>query len=590
MASSLRTLVPLGLVALALASCASAPPITKLVNGRQITTRPVDPEAYEHVCRALLYEEQEQWREAAAELRRALAFDSDAPELHAHLAELLLRTGDSQGAKAQIRASLKLAKTASGLLAQAHLRQSEGDAAGVVAALRQATSEVEFQAHDDEAETVYLELADAELEALDVPAAQATLETLSKAEPGSGAGHMRLAAIYWALGEMAKAEAVLHQALAEEPNQIEALAALAGIDVATGRDNEARKVFREALDRSESAPEIAAAYARFLVGIGSTKEAGQLADDLSVPVGSLDGETIDARVELERSAHRFDRALLLLARARDLDIGEEQRQRFSLTRAALLKEQGKTKEALATLLAVDKSTPLYFEARLRAAELLRDSGKFADASRTVEEALALVRGDRDGAELEAAVSLALIDEKRGAAASGVARLEKMLEHQPGESRAVMILAALEERRGNWRRALHLVERQLAKHPSSVQALNFWGFVAADHNHALPLAKKRLQVANSLEPGSGGLIDSLGWVCFRSNDLAKASMFLEQASRLEPTDPEIQWHLGEIYAQRREGERAAALYRRALLAKPDERLRRRIEESLSRLPAGRVSGK
>lgn len=573
-------MLPFGL--LALAACATARPITKLVNGRQITTRSVAPEAYEHVSRALLYEEQEQLREAVAELRRALVFDRDAPELHAHLAELLLRLGDNKGAAAEAEASLKIAKTASGLLAQAHVRQAEGDSAGVVAALRQATSEVEFQANDDEAETVYLELAEAELQALDVPAARATLERLTKAEPGSGAGHLRLAAIFWAQGEMARAEAVLRAALAADPNQIETLAALAWIAAAMGRDGEARKAFREALDRSESALEIAADYARFLVGIGSAKEAEQLADDLSVPHGSLDGETIAARVELERSAGRIDHALALLAQARNLGVAEEQKQRFSLIRAALLKERGKSDEALAVLLAVDKSTPLHFEARLRAAEIRRDSGQYAEASRTVEEALAQVRGDRDRAEIEAAVSLAFIDEKRGDPASGVARLEKMLQRRPDDARAVMVSAAIEERRGNWRRALELVERYLSKHPGSVEALNFWGFVAADHNHALELASQRLQVANALAPGSGGLVDSLGWVRFRGGDLAMAAFFLEQACRLEPTDPEIQWHLGEVYRERGESERAAALFRRALLAKPDERLRRRIADSLARV--------
>ena len=580
-----------GLVALALGGCAtSSRPITKLVDGRQIATRSIDPDAYEHVSRALLYEEQERWQDAADEIRRATVLDGDAPELHAQLAELLLRLGKIKEAADAAQASLKIGKTASGLVAEAHVRRAVGDPAGVVAALRQATTEVDFQAGDDDAEDVYLELAEAELQALDVPSARGTLEVLTRAEPASGTGHMRLTAIYWAEGEMAKAEAQLHAALAEEPNQIEALAALAWIHAATGRAAEARKAFLEALDRSEGALEIAAAYARFLVGGGAAKDAEQLADDLSVPPGSLDSDTIAARVELERSARRFDRALALLAQAKDLGIAEDQKNRFSLTRAALLKEQGKTDAAIAALLEVAKTSPLYFESRLRAAELLRDSGKLADASRAIEDAIPVASGVRDAVEAEAAVGLALVDEKRGDPASGVARLQKILARHPGESRATMTLAALEERRGNWKHGLELIEQYLANHPGSVEALNFWGFVAADHNHALDLAGKRLQVASALDPGSGGLIDSLGWVRFRSNDLGKASMFLEQASRLEPTDPEIQWHLGEVYAGRKENERATAIFQRALGLSPDERVRRKLEDSLARLAGRRVSGK
>jgi Tfp pilus assembly protein PilF len=566
-----------------LGACATQPtPITKLVDGRQITTRSIDPTAYEHVSRALLLEEQERWQDAAEEIRRAILFDADAPELHAHLAELLLRQDRVSDAAAEVRASLKLGSTASALLADAHVRRAQGDAAGAVEALRRARSEVEFNAGDDDAESVYLELAEAELRVLDVAAARSTLEALTHAEPGSATGRMRLFAVYWAQGEMARAESQLDAALAEEPNQIEALAALAWIHAATGKNDDARKVFREALDRSEGALEIAAAFARFLVGIGSSKEAEQLADDLAVPEGSLDAETLAPRVDLERSARRFDRAQALLAHARGLGIPEEQKTRIALSQAALLKEQGKPDEAVAVLLAVAAKSPLHFEARLRAAELLRDAGKFAEATRIVEEAARGATGERDAIETEAAVSLALVDEKRGDPSSALARLDKILARNPDEAHAVMTVAAIEERRGNWKRALDLVERRLRKHPDSVEALNFWGFVAADHGHALELATKRLQVASSLDPGSGGIIDSLGWVYFRGKDLTTASLFLEQAARLEPADPEIQCHLGEVYAERKDSERAAAAFRRALGLNPDERLRRKVEDSLAKL--------
>ena len=77
---------------------------------------------------------------------------------------------------------------------------------------------------------------------------------------------------------------------------------------------------------------------------------------------------------------------------------------------------------------------------------------------------------------------------------------------------------------------------LAREPRNVEALNFVGFVAADHAHDLPRALKRLQAAVALKPGTGGIVDSLGWAYFRAGDLARADSFLEQAGRLEPADP------------------------------------------------------
>jgi tetratricopeptide (TPR) repeat protein len=566
-----------------LGACATGPSvITKLVDGRQIATRSVDPSAYEHASRALLYQDQERWQDAADELRRALAFDGESPELHARLAEVLLRLDRLDEAAAEAKESLKLGASASGLLAFARVSRARGDLSGALSALRKAHAEVDFRADDDTAESVSLELADAELLTLDLPAARRTLETLCEAVPGSANGRMRLAAIAWALGEMSPAEDHLRAALAEEPNQIEALAALAWIFAATGRNDDARRVFHDALDRSEGSLDIAAAFARFLVGIGSSKEAEQVADDLAVPDSSLDEESLAAHVELERSARRFERALALLARAAEAGIADTPKTRISLLRADILQAQGKSEDALRVLRGVDKSSPLFFEANLRAAEILRESGRTDEALRTIDEAAGKAQGDRSTIEVDAAVAAALVEEKGGNPAAGIARLEKLLDRYPDESRAVLTLAALQERRGLWQQALEVAERFLGKHPGSVAALNFWGFIAADHDRSLDLALRRLQVAVALDPGSGGMIDSLGWVHFRRHDLGRAGEFLEQAARLEPADPEIQWHLGTLYAQRKETERATSAFRRALGFHPDERLRHKLEESLARL--------
>jgi Tfp pilus assembly protein PilF len=570
-------------------ACASQHPITKLVGGHQITTRSIDAEAYEHVSRAFLYEEQERWKDAIAEMQRALNFDSDSPELHAYLSELYLRAGDEKKAEEEAHASLAIVTTVDGLVAKAHVLRARGDVAAEVEALRRARNEVDFAAEDDDAEAVYLELAEAELHNLDLPAAQNTLEALTQAEPESASGHMRLTAVYWATGAMAKAEATLHTALAEEPNQIEALAALAWIHAALGKNEEAKNVFHDAVDRSEGAPEIAAAFARFLVGLGDTKEAEQVADDLAVPESSLDADTLPGHVELERSAHRYDRALALLAHAREAGLAEDEKTRLSLSQAAILKDEGKSDEALAALKSVAKDSPLFFESRLRAAELLRDAGKVDEGMRIVEEAKGQAKGDKDAIEIETALSLALSEEKRGDAKAAVERLEPLFHRHPDESRLVLLLASIEERRGNWRHALDLAEGYLGKNRGSVEALNFWGFVAADHDYALDLARKRLQVACSLDPGSGGLIDSLGWLHFRAKDLTQASLFLEQAARLEPADAEIQWHVGELYAEKKSPEKAAAAYRRGLGFKPDERVRHKLEDSLAKLAGGKASG-
>jgi Tfp pilus assembly protein PilF len=580
----------LALAAACLGACATqAPPITKLVNDRQIVTRSVDASAYEHASRAFLYEEEERWQEAAAELQRALIFDDESPELQAHLAEIFMRLGRLSDAAAAIHASFKIEVTPDGLMAQAHLRQAQGEVAGAVQSLRQAVGKVDFADEPDTAEAVYLELAEAQILALDVPAAASTLADLCHREPASLSGHMRLMAVAWALGDVAQSEAQLRQTLTQEPNHIEALTALAWLLAAQGRNDEARRAFREALDRGEGSLEIAAAYARFLVGIGEGKAAEQLADDLVSPLAGSDPESLAGSIELQRSAHLLDRALALVKKAQEAGISDDAKARLTLTAAALLKELDQSDEALATLVAVPKTSPLFFEARLRAAELLREQGKTAEAARLAESAAAAA-GDNAGQKLDAAIALALIDEKRGDAVMAAHRLEALQASQPDQARLTLSLAMIEERRGAWQRALDLVEPLIKKKPNSVEVLNFWGFVAADHNHDLDRARRRLQAAAALEPGTGAVLDSLGWVSFRAGQLDKAGVFLEQAGRLDLADAEILSHLGDLYAKRSEPERAAAAYRKALSHKPEERLRRRLEESLAGIESQRAAGR
>jgi tetratricopeptide (TPR) repeat protein len=314
-----------------------------------------------------------------------------------------------------------------------------------------------------------------------------------------------------------------------------------------------------------------------------------LADDNVSPLAGSDPDTLAGNIELERSARRPDRALALVKKAQEAGVSDDGKTRLALTAAMLLKEQGHSEEAVATLLAVPKASPLFFEAQVRAAELLREDGKTGEAMRAAESA-ATAAGDNADQKIDAAIALAFVDEKRGDAMMATRRLETLRASHPDHARLTLSLAMIEERRGSWQRALDLVEPLIKKKPGSVEALNFWGFVAADHGHDLDKARKRGQAAAALDPGSGAVLDSLGWVSFRAGQLDKASLFLEQAGRLDPVDAEILTHLGDLYAKRSEPERAAAAYRKALSQKPEERLRRRLEESLAGLESRRAAGR
>jgi tetratricopeptide (TPR) repeat protein len=579
--------------------CASSPlRVSKLWGDQIIITRAVNPEAYEHVARAQLYENEERWQDAAAELQRALPFDPDAAEVRAELAELFVRLGRLDDAAEQIDRSLATVPTVEGYLARAHLADARHDGAAARDALQSALAAAREGQGPEAVEHAALELSDAQIVALDLPAALETLRALERDVPDTLRGRVQLAALAWATGSFDEAEAALRGALAREPADVDARLLLGDLQAALGRARDAKATFQEAIDRADEPVQIADAVAGWLVQRGEVAEAADLADRTIANVGDVDGLALASA--LERTVKRPERAAELAERAAKLGATPG---RAALLRAEALAAKDARARAVKLLLAVAADEPEYLDARLRAAELLREDHKLDEADQALETAVrktdaapkvsgaaAATDAAQHAATSTLAIARSLVDEKRGDAVRAARRLDEALAADADDARLVLARAAVDDRRGEWKHGLALAEKLLAKDPRNVEALNFAGFIAADHGQDLPLATKRLQAAVALSPGTGGIVDSLGWVYFRAGDLAHAATFLEQAHRLEPGDPEILEHLGDLYAKR--GERAPALdaYRKAQKMKPTDQVARDLAERVRTLEAKSAAGR
>jgi tetratricopeptide (TPR) repeat protein len=590
-----RAAVVLLLVGLG-AGCATAPPpITRIVNGRLVVTRAVSPEAYEHVTRAYLYEEEERWQEAADEFQRVLPFDPDAAEVRAELAELFIRLGRPDDAADEVARSLAISPTVVGYLAQAHLAEARSEtphqpASDPIPPLEQAARLALADGDAEQIETTHLELADVQIGALDLPAALETVRRLVQAAPETQRGRVQLAALAWTMDARDEASGALRAALDDEPADVEARVLLAELQVAGGHDKEAKTSFTEAIDRADAPLEIALAFAGWLVLRGDLAEAQELTDRLNADVPDVDA--LEQAAALERTVKRPERALALAERARKMGASPG---RVAIMIGAALSAKDDQAGAIKSFRTVAKSDPLYFEASLRIAELLREKGKLDEAGKALDEAAGAGAGAADRAhKVELAFARSQLEEKRGDSARAARVLDDALAENGSEgalgTRLVLERAAVDDRRGDWQRALTRAEEILAREPRNVEALNFAGFVAADHGQDLPRAIKRLQAAVALSPGAGGIVDSLGWAYFRAGDLPRADSFLEQAGRLEPADPEILGHLGDLYAKRQERERALMTYKRALSLSPSERVARELGERIRTLDAKSAAGR
>jgi tetratricopeptide (TPR) repeat protein len=586
--------------------CATAPrPVSKIVNGHVVVTRSVSPDAYEHVTRALLYQEEQRWDDAARELQRALPFDDDAAETRAQLADLFVRLHRLDDAADQVRLSLEIAQTVEGYLAAAHVAEARHDQKAALAQYRAASSLALSDENPDAIESTHLALADAQLAVLDVAAAYDTIRMLRDASGDSVRARIELGSLAWVLGRLPEAEAALTEALRLEPAQVDARVMLAALLAATGRTQEAKAAFRETLERAEDPIEIAEMFLRWLVARGDKTEAADEADRLTPDI--VDEGNVESVIRIERAAGRTQRAKAAAEQAIKKGAGPAW---VALLVAGAMADAKDRSGAGARLLSVPKGAPAaeFIESRLRAAEILREGAGVAEleqAGRALDAAATAIASIPTPASPTApsvdlhqsskaaaphdwttdlAVGRALLDEKRGDTIRATRTLEAALEKDPDNSRLLLVRAAVDERRGEWRRALTLAEKILADDPRQIEALNFHGYVSVEHESHLPEAVRRLQVAMALDPGAGGIVDSLGWAYLRAGDLTRATELLTEADRLEPGDPEILSHLADLFARQHDIVHAIATYRRALQRDPSERLVREINTRLRALEA------
>ncbi len=119
--------------------------------------------------------------------------------------------------------------------------------------------------------------------------------------------------------------------------------------------------------------------------------------------------------------------------------------------------------------------------------------------------------------------------------------------------------------------IDIVERDLRdilkRQPDNADVLNTLGYTLANvtqrYDDAYVLIKRALQI----QPESGAIIDSYGWVLYRKGQYKEALIYLRKAYEKE-SDPEIAAHLGEVLWVTGDKEAAEQIWNNALKDVPD----------------------
>jgi tetratricopeptide (TPR) repeat protein len=124
------------------------------------------------------------------------------------------------------------------------------------------------------------------------------------------------------------------------------------------------------------------------------------------------------------------------------------------------------------------------------------------------------------------------------------------------------LAYCREQRGDLDGSESAVRDVLRREPRNPAALNFLGYLLADHNLRLDEAESMIQQAVEQEPDNGAFLDSLGWVYYRLGRYPEARVKLERAVEITG-DAVVHEHLGDVYKVLQLPDLARDQYTRAL---------------------------
>jgi tetratricopeptide (TPR) repeat protein len=537
--------------------------------------------SYAHALRARLLHLEGEHQGAVDELRLALASDEGNPYLLTRLGEEYSLLGELARAEQELRRAVELhpryypgrlmlarvlKETRKPKLAQQHLRRA-----------------IRLKPREPEA---YLQLAQLHLEARANGRAVKVVEELAGALPGEVSGYRRLGLALAERGDVSRAARMLKRALARDPGDMEALITLARLHEKSGRLAEAEECLARALERDPDNAAMLEGAGRLALRLGSPVRARAYFDRLLADAGEPELtvqvallflsaqdpasalEVLDAarggrgaspRVSFyaglvhERLRH-FEQAAAAYAEVPD---GSPLAGDANSRRALCLSQAGRHAEALALLGAALTQHPEDTGLRIQQARAVERGGEPARAVALLREA---IERKREPELLEAFASTL---KRQGRSSEAMAVLREAIIQAPEEAAPRYVLATVLLDTGDVPGALYLMRSVLRLDPDHAAALNFIGYLLAQHSRDFAEAERLVRRALELRPEMGSFLDSLGWIHYQRGDYSSAVRTLARAAELEPEEPVIFEHLGDAYQRVSRPEAAAKAWRRAL---------------------------
>jgi tetratricopeptide (TPR) repeat protein len=225
-------------------------------------------------------------------------------------------------------------------------------------------------------------------------------------------------------------------------------------------------------------------------------------------------------------------------------------------------------KAIDALSKIGPNSPLYWQARLRAAALDAQQEKFDQAVSRLK-ALIAEKPERIDAALTLADLLRSKERYTDAVQAYDTAIKRIRNLEERHWSVFFGRGIVLERTKQWPKAEVDMKKALELSPEQPHVLNYLGYSWIDQGLHLDEGMKMLQRATELRPDDGAITDSVGWAFYRLGQYDKAVEWLERAAEQKGDDATIIEHLGDAYWHVGRKREARFQWERALNQKPEK---------------------
>lgn len=238
---------------------------------------------------------------------------------------------------------------------------------------------------------------------------------------------------------------------------------------------------------------------------------------------------------------------------------------------AINKDYGKAIESYEDLAKLEDNLAIV----VRIGNLAIQAGDYGRAVTAFEKAVIDMPGNADIRR-----SLGFAFAQSGNPDKAIEHLERAVVLNPVDVISMSILAPMHQDLKNFSRSDSLFESILAIEPDNDVILNNYSYSLAVRNIRLDQAMILIRKAVTKAPDNSHYLDTMGWVFFRMNNFPEALKYIRRSYELDQTSWEVVDHLGDVYARMDDLENARLFWKTALELNPNQS---QIKSKIESLP-------